>query len=456
MPDLGAKSSISSGGTTTASTPLLKNEGGEIQYNGGETTARSVRKTSSLRHVVDLVIVYASVIVDFMGYTLIAPLLSTIVGEFGSGGVSHSFAASVLMSSYGLGQFISALIMGPTSDHLGRRPVLIAAYFLTCLCYLGQAFSENYWGFAVLRFCNGMATGTRPVAFSYLGDISSPERMPFYSMLVGVMIAFGSLMPLLGGMLGAISWRLPLLISAGLSGLLFLLSAVFLRESLVPEDDHVKASLSPTQPSSSVFWLTVALIALTAACVQFDNISIITSLPWLLTSSFGIEMKTVGAILGSQAVPTLLTNLLIFLPLSKVLPVCLLALAGMCGQATMFLLPLLKSKVAVVAVSYLLNFGNAMVYSSVPVLVKIVSPPSKRGLINGIVLSCMLLAGAIGPLVAGLLWGADHRHYTTFAAVSGVAGLGAVSMLVIYLILVRRQKRASNPCDSGTAVSTLV
>ncbi|EER01679.1 hypothetical protein Pmar_PMAR014749 [Perkinsus marinus ATCC 50983] len=75
------------------------------------------RSDKGVRFFLDLFIVYVSVIIDFMGYTLLAPLLSTIVDQLGSGGFSDdAFAASWLMAMYGLGQFISVMIMGPLSD----------------------------------------------------------------------------------------------------------------------------------------------------------------------------------------------------------------------------------------------------------------------------------------------------------------------------------------------------
>lgn len=413
------------------------------------------RSDKGVRFFLDLFIVYVSVIIDFMGYTLLAPLLSTIVDQLGSGGFSDdAFAASWLMAMYGLGQFISVMIMGPLSDRVGRRPVFILAYSLTSLVYLIQGFSNSYWMFAVLRLCNGLTTGTRPVTFSYLGDIAPPEKMPLYSSLAGAMVAIGALMPLLGGSMGTITWRLPVFFSAGITFIMACLAFIFLRESLKKGSTVVDSGgvanggvrMGTSIMRTPLFIVTLTLIALTGACVQYGNISIITTLPWLLNQVYGTPLNTVGLILGSQAIPTSLTLFLVFLPLSKRVPMSILAMIGMLGHATMFILPLLGNVYGVIFTSYLLNFGNSMVYSSVPVMAKVIAPAPRRGLVNGIVLASMLLAGAVGPLIAGVLWDADSEHITAFAVVSGVAALGAVCMLftwrLIPLLMTRVARRA--------------
>ncbi|KAF4665314.1 hypothetical protein FOZ61_011039 [Perkinsus olseni] len=407
------------------------------------------------RFFLDLFIVYVSVIVDFMGYTLLAPLFTTIVDELGNGGFSDDFAASWLMAMYGFGQFLSAMTMGPLSDLVGRRPVFVCAYSLTAAVYLIQGFSNSYWMFACLRLCNGLTTGTRPVAFSYLGDIAAPERMALYSTLVGVMIAIGSLMPLLGGSMGTLTWRLPVFFAAGLTFCMALLALIFLRESRKPDtapSTDRGAAVGGGRPESSgimrtpLFIVTLTMIALTGACVQFDNITIITTLPWLLNEVYGMALNTVGLVLGSMAIPTLITLIVIFLPLSKRLSMPILAMIGMLGHATMFILPLLNNVYGVIFLSYLLNFGNSMVYSSVPVMAKIIAPAPRRGLVNGIVLAAMLLAGAVGPLIAGVLWDVDSEHITAFAVVSVVAAVGALCMLFAWRLIPRlMMRRASSP-----------
>ncbi|KAF4655061.1 hypothetical protein FOL47_009619 [Perkinsus chesapeaki] len=389
------------------------------------------------RYLIDLVIVYSSVIMDFMGYTLLAPLFPTIVADLGTGGFPDGFAASWLMAMYGLGQFISAMVMGTVSDMAGRRPVFVFAFALTTVVYVAQGLADSYWMFAITRFCAGLTTGTRPVAFSYLGDITTPEKMAVYSMLVGVMIAVGSLMPLLGGTLGTISWRLPVFVSAGFTFCLAVLAVLFLRESKraqVMETGDVRGQKSGIM-RTPLFIVTLSMIAITGAGVQFGNISVVTILPWLLKEVYQMSLSSIGLVLGCQAIPTLLTLLLVFLPLSRRIPMPIIAFLGMLGHATMFALPLMDNRSAVIFTSYLLCFGNSMVYSSVPVMAKVIAPPPRRGLVNGIVLGAMLLAGALGPLIAGLLWPVDTDHIMAFAVVSAVACLGAICMLFAWRLI---------------------
>ena len=87
----------------------------------------------------------------YIGNDLIQPAMLAITKEFG---VSSSWAPSS-MSFYLLGGACVAWLLGPLSDRIGRKKVMLAgvAFFvLTCLAIL---FTHNIEQFLLLRFLQG-------------------------------------------------------------------------------------------------------------------------------------------------------------------------------------------------------------------------------------------------------------------------------------------------------------
>jgi predicted MFS family arabinose efflux permease len=148
---------------------------------------------------------------------VISPVLPVIARTFG---ISISAAGS-LVAIYSICYAFSALALGPTSDHFGRKPMIVSALVvfaaMTVLCGVVR-------GFALLLVCRalaGVAAATmQPATWSYLGDFFPYERR---GKAAGWVMQAGSL-ALIGGVpLGSIvaqflGWRW-IFIGAGLLGI---------------------------------------------------------------------------------------------------------------------------------------------------------------------------------------------------------------------------------------------
>ena len=142
----------------------------------------------------------------YIGNDLVQPAMLAITKEFG---VSSHWAPSS-MSFYLLGGAFIAALLGPLSDRLGRKTVLlsgVAFFVLTCLAIL---FTPNIESFLALRFLQGFGLSViGAVGYAAIQE-SFDERDAIKVM--ALMANVSLLAPLLGPVLGAfmiehVSWH---------------------------------------------------------------------------------------------------------------------------------------------------------------------------------------------------------------------------------------------------------
>lgn len=154
----------------------------------------------------------------YMGNDLIQPAMLAITQEFS---VSATWAPSS-MSFYLLGGASVAWLLGPLSDRLGRRRVLLAGVLFFALCCLLILLTQNIQQFLAMRFLQGIGlTVISAVGYAAIQE-SFAERDAIKVM--ALMANISLLAPLLGPVLGAflidyVSWHWGFVAIAMLAGL---------------------------------------------------------------------------------------------------------------------------------------------------------------------------------------------------------------------------------------------
>ncbi|GAA5013535.1 MFS transporter [Acinetobacter puyangensis] len=152
----------------------------------------------------------------YIGNDLIQPAMLAITQDFG---VSATWAPSS-MSFYLLGGACIAWLLGPLSDRLGRKRVLLAGVIFFTLCCLLILLTQNIQQFLTLRFLQGMGLSViSAVGYAAIQEIFA-ERDAIKVM--ALMANISLLAPLLGPILGAflidyVSWHWGFVAIASLS-----------------------------------------------------------------------------------------------------------------------------------------------------------------------------------------------------------------------------------------------
>lgn len=176
------------------------------------------------------IICFLIVVVEF-GACFCSPLLPLIREDF----LVDTTLIQMTFSFYLLGLGFSAMIYGPLSDSLGRRPLLLTGLGVFCFSSWACAWAPSIYWLIGIRLLQGLGAGAAwTVSNGVVKDISTKQEytktMTVIHIIVGFVPAFA---PILGSYFGAIlGWRQGFLFIFALSCIALVLVGWRLGESL--------------------------------------------------------------------------------------------------------------------------------------------------------------------------------------------------------------------------------
>ena len=214
--------------------------------------------TSAVPRRSSLGIIFLTIVIDLLGFTIIFPLFPAILDYYlkvdGKGGFLGWLLAridglaglvgahgnyrvvlfgGVLGSLYGLLQFVFSPIWGSLSDRIGRRRVLLLTVAGTTASYFVWFFSGSFLIFVLARLIGGAFAGNLSVATAAVADVTTRENRAKGMGIIGVAFGLGFLFgPALGSVaafkdlslhrpglahLGVNPFSMPALLSIGFS-----------------------------------------------------------------------------------------------------------------------------------------------------------------------------------------------------------------------------------------------
>ena len=182
--------------------------------------------------------IFITVLIDFIGFGIIIPVLPKLISQLIHGTLSEAASyGGWLLFAYAFMQFLFAPVIGGLSDRFGRRPVLLFSLFGFGIDYLFLAFAPSIWWLFVGRVVAGITGASFTTASAYIADISTPEKRAQNFGMLGAAFGLGFIIgPAIGGQLGVIGPRVPFIAAAGLTLLNWLYGFFILPESLPKEN----------------------------------------------------------------------------------------------------------------------------------------------------------------------------------------------------------------------------
>jgi DHA1 family tetracycline resistance protein-like MFS transporter len=235
--------------------------------------------------------VFITLMLDVLGIGLIIPVAPLLVEQLqgdGSGkpesGIAvmverpsagtaetsaAAYAVGALGATYAAMQFVFAPVLGSLSDRWGRRPVILISLLGSGIDYLALALSPNLTWLFVTRAISGLTGANFTAASAYIADVTPPEKRAAGFGMLGAAFGMGFVLgPLLGGVLGAYSIRLPF-IAAGVLTLANWLYGVFVLPESLPRERRRAFSWSRANPIGALASLRRYPLALGLACTMF-------------------------------------------------------------------------------------------------------------------------------------------------------------------------------------------
>lgn len=221
---------------------------------------------------------------------IVSPLISTITSDLN---INISYGG-YLVTSYSISYVIFSLLLGPISDKIGRKKMIMIGMSLFCIASFYTGLSKNYIMLLVARGFSGIgAACAAPNVWSYIGDsFEYKER----GKVTGIVASGLSLGMILGVPIGAfltklINWRQNFYIL----GLIALLSAVLMLKFLpnIVDTNHINyhykdAFITVLKKRNIIISFIVTFL------ISFANFGLYTFLGYWLNKAFDLNIIYIG------------------------------------------------------------------------------------------------------------------------------------------------------------------
>lgn len=343
-------------------------------------------------------VAFASV-VAFMGIGLVDPILKPIADNLNA----SPSQVSLLFTSYMAVMGVAMLVTGVVSSRIGPKRTLLLG-LVVIIAGAGLAgMSDTVMGIVGWRALWGLgnalfiATALATIVSSARGSVA--QAIILYEAALGLGIAVG---PLVGGVLGSISWRGPFF---GVSALMVV--AVVVTALLLPATPRAERATTLADPFRALRHRGLLGVAITALLYNFGFFTLLAFTPFPLDMSaheigliffgWGVALAFTSVVVAPRlqgrfgTVPTLLVNLLC---MSVVLAVMALGTENKAVLAS-----------CVVVAGLFIGVNNTLITETV-----MKAAPVERGVASAAYSFVRFGGAALAPWLAGVLGERVNAH----------------------------------------------
>jgi MFS transporter, ACDE family, multidrug resistance protein len=355
-------------------------------------------------------------VIAFMGIGLVDPILKSIGDELGA----SPSQVSLLFTSYMVVMGLAMLVTGAVSSRLGAKKTLLIGLTIIIIGAGLAGTSDTVGGIIGFRAVWGLgnalfiATALATIVSAAKGSVG--QAIVLYEAALGIGIAAG---PLIGGLLGSISWRGPFF---GVSALMVI--ALAATAVLLPSTPRAARATSLAEPFRALRHRSLLVVALTALLYNFGFFTLLAFTPFPLA----MGPRQIGFIFFGWGLLLAFTSVVVAPRLQRrfgTLPSALAALAGF--SATLVVMAVFTDDKAVLATCVVVSGAFLGVNNTLVTETVMKAAPIERGVASAAYSFVRFGGGAIAPWLAGKL-GEELNPHVPFW-VGAVAVALAVCML---------------------------
>ncbi|MGX9134876.1 MFS transporter [Rummeliibacillus sp. JY-2-4R] len=339
--------------------------------------------------------VFFACIIAFMGLGLVDPILPAIANQLHA---SHS-QVTLLFTSYNAVMAVAMIITGMISSRLGIKWTLLTGIVIIAVFSALGGFSNGIWSLVGLRggwgLGNALFVATALAAIVSLSNSGTAKAIILYEAAIGLGISVG---PLLGGWLGAMSWRGPFLGVASLMIIAFIGLLLLMPKADKSSNKHIKTSI--LDPFRALKHRSLLIFGVAAALYNFGFFTLLAYAPFVM----GLKEHGLGFVFLGWGILLAITSVFMAPKLQESFG----TIKSMCTMLTLFALLLVSMGIwtstqwvvigAVILAGAFLGNNNTLITTAV-----MNAAPVERSTASAAYSFLRFIGGAIAPFTAGRL-----------------------------------------------------
>ncbi len=382
-----------------------------------------------------LTFIFVTVLIDMLAFGMIIPVLPILVQDFVGGNAARAAEIYGLFgTAWALMQFIFSPVQGSLSDHFGRRAVILISCAGLGLDFILMALAPNLWWLLLGRVLSGITAASFSTAAAYISDVTPPEKRAASFGLIGAAFGIGFVLgPALGGLLGAVSPRLPFW-AAAVMALANVCWGLFVLPESLPMDKRVPFSWKNANPLGALKLLRshpmLAGVASSFFLVNLAHVVLPSMTVLYMHYRYGWNTRAVGLMLAGVGVSALVVQGFLVKPAVRLLKERRAMAVGLtCGAAGFVIYGLAPTgPIFWIGVPVMALWGIAT--PSLQTIMTGLVDVTQQGRLQGALASLVGLASLIGPTLF-------TQTFASFIGSNADLGLpGAPFLLAAGLVLV--------------------
>jgi DHA1 family tetracycline resistance protein-like MFS transporter len=373
--------------------------------------------------------IYGTTLADTLGYTLMIPLLPTLVHEYHA----SDLMAGAMLSVPALMSAIAAPVWGKVSDHIGRKPVIIVAQVLSLIGYLMLALSHNLGLIFLSRVISGCGGGSLGAVESFIADVTQKEQREFAYSIYGAVFGLAFVLgPAASGALMHRGLAIPFFLAAALEAADIVFTWFFVPGKT--RENRQKTSIRKTLHAANEPGVRIVLIRqflfIFAVVTFLANFSLFVDRMMHISVSHAAYLLAVAGAVGG------ISLLVVVTPLAKRVGDLWTTQIGLLAGIVAYVLLIFSWKPWIFIVAMIVwSVGAAAAEPSLTTLLTKRAKKEERGAIMGLSDSVNSAAMIAGPATGAAILGANVHLLPV---------LPGLSLAAAVLLGLRSGKRASD------------
>ena len=399
-----------------------------------------------------LVVVFATILIDFIGFSALVPVLPLYAEELGA----SPSQVGLILAFHAVAQLLFLPAWGWVSDRIGRRPVILVSLAGTAGSFLALAAAQSIPAIYAARFLSGFFAASVGTAQAVVADVTPEEERAHGMGLVGAAVGLGMVLgPALGGLVAGLHPRAPFWAVAVLAAANFVWATLRLPETFERPTRKARwgelARLlvpAPLRLAAAVHDRRIALY-LVVFLLVFTSLGVLESMaPLLLSHRFGASVLDVSLVFVCLGAVFVLTQSVLLGPLVRRFGERRLVAAGLLAMAAGLLAtayaPVFAAFYAIVAC---IGFGMGIAFPTFTSLFSRACESGQQGELLAESQAMGMTGRMAGPLAAGVV--VERVSYD-----APFLGAAAITLAALGLVWwARNELRARKPRTRSQVVA---